>query len=311
MPLQMQRMALLAKRETTYGTDAAPTGAANAIQARNVNITPLVMLREARDLARTYFGNSDDVIGGFYGRLAFEVEAAGAGAAGTVPGYGVLHRACGFAEAVSAGVSVTYTPVSSAFDSATMWMHIDGVVHKLVGARGELGFRGNNRSATMWTYDFQGIFVPVADLVLPTAVLTAFQKPLAFNKANTPTFTLHSVSGIALRNMSWQMGNQVAYRNLVNSELVRITGRQPTGRLEMAAELMAVKNWFTTVRDGASGSMQLVHGTAAGNIVEINQPQVQLTEVAYDNFEGDAMLNATTKLMPSASGNDEVSIVVR
>lgn len=311
MPLLMQRMALLAKRETTYGVDAAPTGAANAIQALNVQITPLVMLREARQLAKTYLGNDQVIVGGFYGQMAFEVEAAGSGLAGTAPAYGPLHRACGFAEALSAGVSATYTPVSFGFDSVTLWGHIDGVVHKIVGCRGELGFRGNYRSATMWTYDFQGIFVPVADAALPTAVLTAFQKPLAFNKANSPTFTVHGTSGIILRNLGWAMNNQVAYRNLVNSEAVRITGRAPTHSLDMGAELMATKNWFNTTLQGTTGAIQLIHGTTAGNIIEMNMPAASIEEARYSDFEGDAYLNTSGKLMAGASGNDEISIVVR
>ena len=39
--LLFRKKALLAKVETTYGTDAAPTGALNAIQTRNLQIEPL------------------------------------------------------------------------------------------------------------------------------------------------------------------------------------------------------------------------------------------------------------------------------
>ncbi|MDP3222526.1 MAG: hypothetical protein Q8M96_05275, partial [Rubrivivax sp.] len=176
--------------------------------------------------------------------------------------------------------------------------------------RGDLGLRGSYRSALMWTYDFMGLFVPVTDAALPTAVYTAFQKPLAFNKANTPTFAIHGVAAQVLRNFTLGMGNQVVYRNLVNSEAVRIVDRKPVGTLEMAAELMAVKNWFNTVRDATTGALQLVHGVTPGNIVEINAPAVQISEASYSEFEGDAMVNTSTKFMP-VSGNDEFSITVR
>ncbi len=311
MPLLMRKLALLAKLEVTYGTDPVPTGGANAMLVRNASVTPIEMVTESRELYRPYLGNSEDVIGAFFGRMRFDVEAAGAGAAGTVPKYGALLRACMMAETVVAGAGVTYTPVSTAIDSLTMYFHLDGVLHKFIGARGNVSFRGSNRAATMFGFEFMGLFVPVTDAALPTADYSGFIAPLAFNKANTPTFTIHGVTGAVLRNFSWNMNNQVVYRNLVNSEMVRITDRKPTGSIEMGAELMAVKNWFSTVRDAATGAVQLIHGTVAGNIVEFNMPAMQLNSLSYSEFEGDAMLSASTKLMPTGSGNNELNIVVR
>ena len=316
MPILMRKMAMLAKIESSYGVDSTPTGAANAILARNAAVTPIATVREARDLSRPYLGNSSDVIGAFYGQIKFDVEAAGPGAAGGIPAWGVLHRACGLAQVNTPGVSTVYTPVSQGFESVVLYFYLgaegsnQAVLHKFLGARGNLSFKGSNRSATMWQYDFMGLFVPVTDAALPTSVFTAFTDPLAFNKANTPTFVVHALSAQILRNFTLDLGNQVVYRNLVNSEAVRIVDRKPSGTLEMGAELMATKNWFNTVRDATTGAMQLIHGTTAGNIIEITQPALQLNDVSYSEFEGDAMLNATTKSMP-VSGNDEFAITAR
>lgn len=311
--LLMRKMALLAKIETTYGTDVVPTGGANAMLVRNVQVNPLTVEAQARELARPYLGNSEDIVGAFFGTLNFEVEAAGAGAAGTAPKYGPLLRGCGMAEVISAGVSVTYTPVSSAFESLTLYFNLDGVLHKFTGARGNAGFRGNNRAATMWTFAFTGLFVPVADAALPVVDYTGFIKPLALNTANTPTFSLHGVSGASavLRNLTLDLGNAVNYRNLVNSELVQILDRKPVGTIEMEATSMATKNWWTAVRDSVTGAMQLVHGTAAGNIIELSAPAVQITAPTYSDFEGAAMMSGGLKLQPTSAGNDELSIIVR
>lgn len=237
------------------------------------------------------------------------MEAAGAGVAGTVPKYGPLLLGCGFAQVVAAGVSVTYTPVSASFGSLSMYFHLDGVLHRFTGARGSVAFRGNNRSPAMWVFRFLGLFQPVTDVVLPTTDYTGFVKPLAFNTANTPTFTIHTVPGV-LRNLSLDMANVVSYRNLVNSEAVQILDRQPVGSLEMEAELMSVRNWFNTVRDGTTGVLRVVHGTTAGNIIEINCPAAQVTEPNYTEFESAAMLQTGLVLRPN-TGNDEVSIIIR
>lgn len=311
MPLTYRKLAVLAGPESTYGLDPGLTGGAHAILARNVSITPIEMVTESRDLYRPYLGNSEDVIGAFFGRMQYEVEAAGSGALGIAPAYGPLLQGCGFAQVINPGVSVVYTPVSSNLVSLAKYFYLDGVLHKFAGARGNVGFRATNRSATMWAFNFAGLFVPVSDSPLPAADYGAFQRPLALNKANTPTFTIHGVAGAVLRSMSFDMGNQVVYRNLVNSELVRITDRKPVGTIEMGAEVMAVKNWFNTVRDAQTGALQLVHGTTPGNVIEINAPRWQFTSLNYSDFEGDAMLTGNSKLMPGASGNDEVSITVR
>lgn len=309
MPLLMRRMALLAKTETTYGTDSVPTGAANAMLVRNARVSPLTVESENRELARPFLGNSDTVVGAFYGALEFEVEAAGAGAAGTAPKYGPLLLACGFAQVLTPSVRATYTPVSTNFSSVTMYFYLDGVLHSFTGARGSVAFRGNNRSAAMWVFRFQGLFKPVTDAVVPTADYTGWQKPLAVNTANTPTFTIHGVAG-ALRNLSVDMANAISYRNLVNLEAVNLLDRKPTGSLEMTAELMAVQNWFNRARDGTMGAMQLVHGTTAGNIIEINAPRVQVTEPQYSDYEGLAMLQTGLVLQPN-TGNDDIEIIVR
>lgn len=309
MPLIAQKLAMLAKLETVYGTDSVPTGAANAILAREVEVTPLTIERQARDLYRPFLGNSTDVIGAFSGRLAFKVEMAGSGTAGTAPNWGPLHRACGFAQVVTAGVSTVYTPVSNSFESLSTYFNMDGVLHKFTGVRGNLGLQASYRQAPLWQYSFIGMFVPVTDLALPAVTLTGWADPLAFNFENTPGFTLHGVSGLGLREFSFDLANAVTFRNLVGSRGVRITDRKPVGSLEFSAELMAVKNWFDVVRNATGGALQLDHGTTAGNRVSISAPALQLTDAAYTDFEGEKMLRCSSKFMP-VSGNDELTITV-
>ena len=57
----MRRRLVLAANEATYGTDAAPTPAANAILTRTVQVTPLAGEDIPRDLLRAYYGNSQSI----------------------------------------------------------------------------------------------------------------------------------------------------------------------------------------------------------------------------------------------------------
>ena len=101
MPLLSRKRILLAKIETTYGTDSSPV-AANAMLIRNLDMTPLDAEIVSRDLVRPYFGNYDQIIASQKVGLTFEVELQSSGTAGVAPSYGPLLRACGLSETTTA-----------------------------------------------------------------------------------------------------------------------------------------------------------------------------------------------------------------
>lgn len=95
---------LLAKIETTSGTDSNPTGAANAILLRgNPTLTPMEMPEDKRNLLVPYFGNQGVMLSSAaFGQLDYEFELAGSGTAATPPAYGPILRACGLSENINA-----------------------------------------------------------------------------------------------------------------------------------------------------------------------------------------------------------------
>ena len=129
MPYNAALTVVTAKREATYATDSAPTGAANAILARNVKVTPMDGEDVARGLAQAFLGADPTLPAALLQKATFEVDLSPSGAAGTVPAWAELLRACGVAQEVNAGVSVVYSPASSAHDSITIHVYIDGMRH--------------------------------------------------------------------------------------------------------------------------------------------------------------------------------------
>ncbi|MBI5328854.1 MAG: hypothetical protein HZB80_11300 [Deltaproteobacteria bacterium] len=108
-----QRQLLLAKVESSYGVDAAPAAAANAVLAKmdNVQIAGKTL---ARDNIMGYFGAGAIVNALDSLKIDFTTEVRGSGNPGTVPDTGVLFRGCNFAETITASVKVDYDPHSSA-----------------------------------------------------------------------------------------------------------------------------------------------------------------------------------------------------
>lgn len=311
MPLLTRKAIILAKIETTYGQDANPTGAANAILVRNVNLTPLATEFVDRALVRPYLGNSERLPAAQFVQLEFEVEIAGGGApAGTPPKYGPLLRACGMSETINAGVSVVYAPVSAGFEALSIYHNQDGVLHRLLGARGSVALAFTSKQIPVYRFRFMGLWVQVTDTAAPTPDYAAFVTPSTVNNVNTPTFSIHGVadSVAPMQECTLDLANNVVFRSLVGSELVLITDRQPAGSLMIEATTVAQKDWWTAIKNAVTGALQIVHGTAAGNIVTVAAPNAQLTEPRYVDSDGVTMLQANLALIPGSAGNDELTI---
>lgn len=310
MPLLTRKRIILAKIETTYGTDPTPTGAANAILVRNLNVTPQSSQIVGRDVIRPYLGNSEQLMASTHVELDFEVEIAGSGAAGTVPAYGSLLRACGMSETITASTKVDYKPVSSAFESVTIYFNVDGILHKVTGARGDVELTINSAQIPVYKFKFMGIYNPPSDTALPVVSYSAFQTPLVANSTNTPSFSFFGASPI-LESLSMQLGNQVDYRTLIGSQYVQITDRKVAGQLQFEATTIAVKDWFTTALANNLGALSITHGTTAGNKVVLTSNTVDLLQPTYTDNNGVQMIQVGYVMVPSSAGNDEFTISVQ
>lgn len=309
MPLLSRKRVILAKTEVTYGTDPTPTGAANAILVRNLSITPQNSEMVSRDLVRPYLGASEQLEAGVHVTCEFEVEMAGSGTAGTAPGYGPLLLACGMTATTSAGVSVTYAPVSSAFGSVTIYYNVDGVLHKITGARGNVQMSLQVGQIPVFRFSFTGLYNAPTDTAMTAPTYTTFQTPLACNSDNTTGFQLFSYSG-AMQSAEINLGNTLNYRMLVGAEDVLMTDRQVSGTVVLEAPTIAQKDYFALALGSTQGNFQVTHGTVSGNRVQITSSRASLGPPQYQDANGIHMLSVPMTFVPSTTGNDEISIVV-
>lgn len=310
MTMFFKNVALLAKEETTYGTDPTPTGAANAILSKGVTIAPYLGNRVTRDLDRSSFGAQSEINVGPYVTVTFGVEYAASGTAGTAPKWGPLLKSCGFSETVSAGISVTYATVSTSLKSCTLYFYMDGQQHKVVGARGNVSLNMSRGQIPTLNFTFTGKYTRPTAVANPALTLTGWTAPLAVTKANTPTFSLHSYAAYC-EALTLDMGNQVVYRNLIGSETIELTDRNPRGNVVIEAVAIGTKDYFTAMEAHAGvtlGAVNLVHGTTAGNILTLAGSYVQLGNIAMNNSDGVCTYGMDT-VWTASSGNDELTIV--
>lgn len=309
MALLTRKRTILAKLESSYGVDPTPTGSANAILVRNLSITPLNAELASRDLVRPYLGASEQLIASNYVSVEFEVEMAGSGTAGTAPAYGPLLQACGLLETDGAS-DVTYTPVSASFASVTLYYNVDGVLHKVTGARGNVELNISAGQIPVFKFTFTGLYNAPTDTAAPSVTYTSFQTPLAANNDNTTGFSLFSYSG-ALSSMNLNLNNQVQYRTLIGAEDVLLTDRQASGQVVFEAPTIAAKDFFSLALGTTLGALDITHGVTAGNKVQITSSRVDISNPTYQDQNGIQMLQVPITLVPSTAGNDEFSIVVK
>lgn len=321
-PRYVRNSAILAKTETTYGTDPTPTGGANAILVSNLSITPLNAQNVSRDLIRGYFGGSEQLIGTAYVECKFDVELAGSGAAGTAPAYGPLLIGCGMAETVTATYHVVYDPISANQKGTTIWYYVDGVKHVLNGARGTFEIKMGLGERPVMSFTFLGLDGGVTATALPSQTLTAFKTPIAITDANTSDFTLGSTLtlGSAIpsiaggtvypsRGLSVNFGNTLNHVPLLGGESVDIVSRDTTGRATLDLTAAQQVSFHTDIKANTTTTATFLHGTTAGYKVILSALAVQRINPTYEDVSGRVMTGMDLRFLPS-SGNDELKIVV-
>jgi len=312
---------ILAKSEVTYGTDPTPTGGANAMLVSNVNINPLQAQNVPRDLITGYMGGFQQLVGNRFVEVSFEVELVGSGTAGSAPAWGPLMLACAFAETITATVRVDYTPVSSAFGSATIYWYDDGLLHKLTGARGNVTVRMGAGGRPVLAFTFRGLYNAPTAATNATPTYTAFKVPEVVTEANTLDLTLGAThttgvapaltGGTAYPSQGLEFGpnNTLEHVPLIGGESVEISGREASCNLTLDLTPAQEVTLMANVASATLTSVGLSHGTAAGLKVLAFLGFVQLVNPRKTELSGKRLVQFDGRVTPS-SGNDELRLAL-
>lgn len=317
MPRKIRNTAILAKIETTYGTDAAPTGAADALLISNATCD-YTYNNVDRDNLRSFLGASEQLAGTRYVQLAFEAELSGSGTAGTAPAWGKLLRACAMAETVTAGQRVEYNPITNAFESMTIYYYDDGVVHKALGCMGNAEIVMDEAGIPKLKFSFTGLDGGVAAQANPNQTLTAWKTPLVITNGNTgsvklgSTYSAGALAGgtdFCSRGLNLNLGNDVKFTSMLGPCTgVDIYDRAATGSLQLDLDAAAEVAAYGGVAANTLTSVGVVHGTTAGAKVLVFAPAVQRINPKHQDYEGRILIGFDLRLTP-VSGNDELRIV--
>lgn len=303
---------LLVKEESVIGTDSVPVVADNAIQAANIKVSYKGDLLE-RNIQTSTLSPTAPVIGKRSVEVTFECELKGSGTAGTAGKLGDLLEACGFAETVSAGSSVTYTPHSGVMKTVTIYVYDmpdtgSARLHKITGAVGNMKLNLEAGAFGKVEFSFQGNYNAVADVAPATApTYEATLPPIV----QSSSFTLNGVTSLVVQAVQLDTGNGIIARDDISSangvKAFMISTRKAQGTFSPEAVTIATYDFWGDWIAATARALSVVVGSVAGNICTITAPKVTIDQIT------EADRNAiTTDELPfrcsANAGNDELQL---
>lgn len=315
----IQKSVILAKVETTSGTDAAPTATADAVAIRVSNLSVKVTEKFAeRDIILGVFAAPDKLPYTRRAEVTFSCELQSSGTLGTAPAWGDLLVGCGFAETVTAGARVDYTPASSGLKTLTLWAYVNDRLEKYTFCAGTFKLNMGVGNVPSLDFTFTGLVSSVAAAPGVTPTLSAWIRPEAVGPSATSQLSLGAVTYSAgalsggtaynFKDFSIDCANDVQDLELATKETVAIYGRAPACSLTADLDASAHAGFVADMHAGTTRALGLVHGSAAGRKVLVYAPVGVITSVA-DQVDGTKMFSALELTLRPLSANDDFRIV--
>lgn len=307
---------VLMKVEPTYGADSAPTPAADAFTVYDWNPRPVQYDNVTRKIDRGFPGRRPQAKTRRRQQHPLKIELAGSGAAGTATKWGLTPlRAAMFAAPVPNGaIDVSY-PLESTNDgsSLTLWgMKGDGsdfVRMRAQGCRANVKFDFTEGDLPYIDFDGMGLLNSLPDdTVIAPPTLPVYPAPVEVNTTNT-AFSLGGFAAL-LRSFELDLGLRPTYRSLVGQRSVIFDIDDAGDRRSAGGQIVCefpdptLKNYFADIDAQTEIAMSLIHGTAAGNIIELTSARLVLDEPTFSVENRRLMMNCGFWLIPSAAGNE-------
>lgn len=240
------------------------------------------------------------------------------------PFFGSLLRACGLKQVNAYSASVIYTPRSSTFETATVYVYADQILHKTTGCVGTFTLAGTAGEGIELQFDLQGNYeAPTGGNTIPSVKYPADNKRLMSFARTTIEEGGNSAVGYAagstpsrpiIRSFNFDAGVTVTERGDINSSEglygLFITDRAPTLDLVVEVENLLAESGaepgFNPILDMANANPHNItfqHGgsatSGAGTAHEktlFQFPQAQLVDVQYGDDAGIRTYNLSYQL---------------
>jgi hypothetical protein len=309
-----QRQQLALKLESVEGTDSIPTSSDVIAPVYSPDWTPNIKFHERTSVLPS-FSKLTQVPSEKSATIKFECEVKGSGTAGSPPSFGQALKACGWAETIVGGTSVTYKPSSlTTVPSCTIEIREsnDSVwkSKKIVGARGTVSMDCANGCIVRLKFSFTGKYVEPTDTVAFTQPSPGINPPAFLNAS----ISLLGVGTLRIPTFSMDAGNTVTLRPDATIDggyfCGTITNRKMTGSIDPEQEIISVINFPNQMTTPSQGVLFWNIGSTAGNRIAFSAPKSQIIGIAEADRSGIRAEKLSIAFGQNAStGDDEASLV--
>jgi len=290
-----RRRFFLFKQEVTEGVDPGLAGA-DAVKTTGVQCFPYEGNRVSLDYDKPNFGSSATVNVNPHMRVTFGLMMSSSGAAGTGPQWNEILQACGFNETLSVGVDAQYDAISDNISSGTgifllpQAAGVNDENHESNGMRGNMSFTLAAGAFPRFDIELIGSYVTPVEAAAVTADFTGWTDPIPPTIVNTPTVTIDGAAS-CLQSITHNCNNELNFENIPGCTGARIQDANFGGTMVIKAPDLTTKNFFTSlIRSDDSvktGAVQIVHGTTAGSIIQLDYTTIHISGVQYTPINGD------------------------
>ena len=299
----LKREVLLAKIETTYGTDPTPTTASDAIIAIDLDFKETAPPGE-RPIRKEALSREQFFLGERFAEITFKAEILGSGSVALPPRVGALIRACSMTETISSGVNVEYTPSASTDtqESVTFYLYRGGRVHEINGAVGTIKGVCEAGNLAMLEFSFMGLYNDPTLAGIPTDAVYDTTTGICKNG----TVSYNSRTTLISNTMSFDLQNTVAKRpSLSATDAIagfHITDRNPIASFNPE---LTIETSYDFRGDAFTNTRELSY--TVGSFLTITIPAFNPYFPEFNDVEG--LLHETIQgQCVESSGNDEIKL---
>lgn len=204
-----------------------------------------------------------------------------------------------------------YEPVSSGFESLTIYCYLDGLLHKMTGCRGTVSFSGEAGNYGTASFTFMGQYHPVEDVPMPEGAVYEETAPHQIELAG---LTLDGYRYACAQAFSIDLGMTNVVRDCMNGldgyDGIITTDRSVTGSVNPEAVLESEYNVWERFASGELGKFYVCVGVDSANRIEFISNSVQYNSVAYGDRNNIRTYDVGMKFVGNTGdGDDELEIV--
>lgn len=204
-----------------------------------------------------------------------------------------------------------YDPVSTGFESLTIYVYFDGLLHKVTGCMGSVSFSGEAGNFGTASFTFTGQYVAPEDASLPSGAVYESSIPSQIELA---ALVFDDLREVCAQSFSADMNNEVTARDCMNGSDgfngVQITGRNPQGGVNPEATQEANHPFWNRFANATQAKFHVNVGTVEGNIIHFVSESVQYSGISYTDRNGTRVYDVSLRFSAAtADGDDELKLI--